>query len=150
MNRVEWLKTPYAKSSASATDKDFERLLLKYKIDEHQWTQCRGPNGRPSVTLRFNLSHRTYRIQIETLDVDRAQPDELMLQAKRCLYWTLKTLLEMAIVFGSFERVAFAFLETNDGVTMFDAAGPHLKMLRAADFGHIVRTHTALPDQTNK
>lgn len=141
MNYPDWLKTPYAKSKAAMTEQGFEALLNKYNVQERQWTQARGPNGRPAITIRFNLNHKTYQIQIETLDVPKAQAPELLLQAKRTIFWSLKSMLEISVLFGSFERVAFAFLETNDGVTMFEAAGPHLKLLNADTFGQNIRQH---------
>lgn len=138
MKRGEWLKTPYAGSTAERTDEATQRLFARYGIDEYQWTQCRGPNGRPAISIRFRLEDRTYRMGIETLDVEGAQPEELLTQVRRALFYFLKSTLEMQSVFFTADQVLFAFLELPDGPTVYEAAAPRLLGLASPDIGRLL------------
>lgn len=141
MKRSDWLGTPYAKSSAGNADADIENLLAKYKAVDFQWTQGRGPMGRRAVMLRFVLKGHTYRINIETLDAD-AEDRELLLQAKRAMYWMLKSTLEAATVFFKPEEVLFSFLElpSAGGATMYEIAAPQIDKMLPDDFSGMFAT----------
>lgn len=132
-----WKLTPYATSDAKTPDRDIEKLLEKYKVTEHQTTKCRGPNGRPSVMIRFNLRDKTYRIAVETLDA-QAEDAELLRQAKRAVFWMLKSALEAATLFFTPEEALFAFLELPDQSTTFEAMRPHLYQLTAENMGRMM------------
>lgn len=133
-----WKQTPYAKTKANNPDGDIEKLLAKYKAIDFQWTQGRGPMGRRAVMLRFVLKGHTYRINIETLDAD-AEDRELMLQAKRAMFWMLKSTLEAATVFFKPEEVLFSFLElpSAGGATMYQIAAPQIDKMLPEDFNRM-------------
>lgn len=133
MTRNDWLKTPYAATDAKNPQADVTRLLDRYRIVNRQWTEHPGPNGRPAVTLRFELRSKTYRMTIETLAVERAEPAELAKQAMRVIYWTLKPVLENLLVFMPPERALLPYLETPEGPTVYDGLVPHLPKLTAND-----------------
>jgi hypothetical protein len=129
LSRTEWAKTPYARSEAKNPDASITSLLAKYGIEDHQFAQGKGANGRRAVLLRFVMNGRAYRIALETLDAD-ATPEELTVQVKRVTYYYLKSVLEMSNIFISVEEALFAFMELPDGATTFEVAGP----LPAQDF----------------
>jgi len=138
LSRSQWSKTPYAKTKAGNTDASISVLLRKYGVVNHQWTQGAGPNRRAAVLFRFEFSEKRYRIKVETLCADASQ-DELIMQAKRAVYYYLKSTLEMVSVFWPLEKAMFAFLELpHEGVTMYEAAEPHLKQMKAPDFGKLM------------
>ena len=124
--RGEWLKTPYAGSDAKDPERAVMDLLEGYGVQQRQWTDHKGPNGRVAVTLRFQLNEKVYRISIETLDVARAEPRELRKQALRVIYWTLKPLLENALLFGGPDRLLLPFMEDDTGRTVYEQLQPYL------------------------
>lgn len=141
----EWGKTPYSRSSARGPEESAQRLLEKYGVEDSQWTQCRGPNGRKAVMVRFNLKGHTYRVAIESLNCPLADQSALLKQAKRAIFWMLKASLEAATVFFSAEEALYAFLELPDGSTMYEVSKDRIKQLNAANFGELVWTpHKAL------
>jgi hypothetical protein len=137
LRRGEWGRTPYAGSEASRTEDAVANLVAKYNVTCFQWTQGRGPNGRPAIAFRFELNGKTYRVMIETLDAE-AKSDELLTQVKRVIYYYLKSALEMATVFVPMEKSLFAFLELPDGTTMFEAAQPYMDRLKGPDFSMLM------------
>ncbi len=141
MKEREWQDTPYANTDAKDTDKNIDWLMEKYGVQERQWTQTRGPNGRPAFMLRFNLRDRTYRIALEVLDAPQVEMSKRIKQIKRVIYWTLKNALETTQVFFTPEEALFAFLELPDGPTLYEAGLPHVNKLKAADFGVMLRQH---------
>lgn len=139
LKRSDWLRTPYAKSTAKAPDAAIRTLLARYGVTDIQWTEGVGAEGRPAVMLRFILRGKGYKIKLDGLDAD-AEAAELLLQVKRAVFFQLKALLELAGVFAPPEKVLFAYLETPDGPTMYDAAQPYLEQLRAPNFGQLLLT----------
>lgn len=126
--RGDWLKsTPYAGSTAQRPESSINDLLETYGVTTKQWTDHPGPNGRAAVTIRFNLNGHTYRVTIETLDVSRAEPRELRMQALRVIYWTLKPLMENALVFGGPDRLLLPFMEDDSGKTVYEGLRPHIE-----------------------
>lgn len=128
----QWRDTPYAGSDAKQPDAAITRLLDSYQIDERQWTEHRGPNSRPAMTLSFTTKGKTYRITVETLNAPQVEREKLVMQVKRAIYWTLKSLLESANIFGpedneGLERLLLPFLVDNTGMTTFDQLKPFLK-----------------------
>lgn len=124
--RKDWLQTPYAGSDAKDPERAVMELLEGYGVSNRQWTDHRGPNNRPAVTLRFEMAARTYRISIETLDVPRAEAKELRKQALRVIFWTLKPLLENALLFGGPDRLLLPFMEVDSGLTVFEQLQPFM------------------------
>jgi hypothetical protein len=155
MGKGAWQRTPYAETDAKDTDRQIYALLDKYQIRERQWTEHTGAHGRPAVTLTFITSGKTYRVSIESLDVNGVPPDRLIRQAKRVLYWTLKPTLENAIVFAAddaaegrnagLERLLLPFLVDNEGMTVYDRIQPHLKQVKAQALITAGRQMAALP-----
>lgn len=135
LSRSQWMQTPYAKSTANNADGQIEKLLEKYGADGFQFTRGRGPHGRQGVMMRFRIEGRTYRMQVEALDAD-ASDAELLLQAKRAIYWMLKSLLEPVSVFFCKEQALFSFLELPgpDNPTTFEVASPQLGAIQSAEF----------------
>lgn len=131
LSRGEWRKTPYNDTTAD-TDRALARLLSKYEIEEYQWAQGKL-NDRPAVSLRFILRGKPYKIQLSTLDAD-ADRDELVAQVKRAIYYSLKSMLEFSSVFIAPEQALFAFLEIQEGVTLYELAAPRLSSLTAGSF----------------
>jgi hypothetical protein len=128
LGRTQWLRTPYAGTQAQRTDQSLDRLLGRYHVQQYQWTQAKGPSGRPLIAFRFELENKCYRIAVETLNADAPAAD-LLLQAKRAIFHMMKSSLEMASVFAPMERVLFAYLETAHGQTVYELAAPHLGKL---------------------
>jgi hypothetical protein len=135
MGKGAWERTPYAKSDAKDPDKGIMNLLDKYNITDRQWTQHKGPNGRPACTLAFIVGGKTYRIMVETLDVTGVDKDQLIKQVKRVIFWTLKPLIENAIVFGpaGLQRLLLPFIVDNQGVTVYERLQPHLNDVKAQE-----------------
>lgn len=138
MSRSEWVKTPYAKSTARDPDGAILALLAKYKIITVQTTHGKGINGRPAFQLRFMMNDRAYCITREVLDAD-AHPDELMRQMKRGVYHRLKVTLEETTLFPA-EEVLFPYLElpAAGGVIIYQAAQPALAKFEPPDFGRLM------------
>lgn len=151
MSRADWNKTPYAGSTAKDADGAITALLAKYKVTETQITSCRGPNLRPAYMLRFVLKGKCYRIAVETLDAWHVSEAELMLQAKRAVFYFLKSTLEMTTTFFPAEQVLFAFLEVprSDGETqtMFEGARPYIAQLTAPNFGRLMLPPARPPEE---
>lgn len=133
MSRADWLRTPYAKSSASDPDKAVRDLLVKRGVVDIQHTETTGPNGRRAYSVRFRLHDKIYRVGMEVLHA-AAAPDELLKQAKRAVFHLLKSVLEFATVFAPLEQVLFAYLETPAGPTLYEVARPQLGQLQAVNF----------------
>lgn len=135
--RGEWLKTPYADSSARDPDGDIRAILAKRDVTDIQTTQTTGPNGRPAYVLRFRLGSKVYRIGMETLHAQQVSAEHLLKQAKRAVYHLLKSVLEFATVFAPVEQVLFAFVESAAGPTMYEIAKPQLDRLESPNFGGV-------------
>lgn len=138
LHRAAWLRTPYAKSKAKDPDKAVRGLLTKRKIVDIQTTETTGPNGRPLYQLRFRLEGKVYRVGLEVLHANGVTAEELLRQAKRAVYFLLKSVLEFATVFAPVEQVLFAFLETPNGGTLYEAARPQLDKFQAPNFAGIL------------
>lgn len=141
MSRGEWNKTPYANTSASDPDHAIRALLGKYDVFNIQMTECLVYGKRPAVLLRFELKGKTYRVPVITLEAD-VERDRLVRQAKRAVYFILKSTLEAAEVFFTPEEVLFAFLEvraaTGEETTCYEAARPYMARLQPSDFGRLM------------
>lgn len=141
LTRTEWLKTPYAKSSAQNPDGAIQSLLAKYGVSEIMTAQYLGPNKRPGFGVRFVLRGKPYCVALETLDAD-ATPDELRIQVKRAVFHYLKSTLEVTGVFISVEEALFAYLELPDREgrpqTMFQYAKPTVDKLIAPSFAPLM------------
>lgn len=138
LSRRDWEKTPYAQSEAKDPDRALSMLLEKYKVTERQWTEHKGAHDRPACALSFILGGKTYRITVETLDTYNVDREPLIRQVKRVIFWTLKPLMENAIVFGDDEggnegmqRLLLPFLVDNTGHTVYERILPHLKDVNA-------------------
>jgi hypothetical protein len=129
MNRIAWQNTPYAKSDAKSADAAFNTIFAKYKVESWQFIQGRGPHGRPAFGVRFIFKGFTFRHGLEALDVSGVEPDQLLRQIKRAIYWDIKSKLEMAGVFQPVEEVMFSWLELADGSTPYEISREHLKAL---------------------
>lgn len=145
LTRSEWLKTPYAASEAKDPDKAIRDLLVKRRVVDIQTTETTGPNGRPAYQIRFRLEGKVYRIGMEVLDASNVTAHELTRQAKRAVFFLLKSALEFATVFAPLEQVLFAYLESNAGPTMYEHARPQLDRLQAPSFAGIL----ALPPKAD-
>lgn len=146
MGRGAWERTPYAKTDAKNPDSAVNKLLDKYLIRQRQWTEDIGPNGRLRLTLQFIGDGKTYRIGLEVLDVTGVDEDQLARQIKRVIFWTLKPLLENAVVFGNKgrEKLLLPFLVDNTGHTVYDQIAPHLTNINARSLLEVGRK-LALP-----
>lgn len=146
-DRNRWLKTPYAGTEAKDPMRAVDDLLAVYAVTFKQWTDHTGPNGRPAVTVRFNLQDKTYRVAVETLDVPTASATELRKQVLRVIYWTLKPLLENALLFGGPDRLLLPFMEDDSGQTIYDQMQPYLgtERLKAKDLLGFTQRLAALP-----
>jgi hypothetical protein len=136
MQRKAWLKSPYAKSQAQNPDGALYTLLERYGVKSYELGQGEGPGGRRAVRLRVELKGAVYRFLLECLDAE-ASEEELIRQVKRALFYQLKSVLELASVFFPLEEALFAFRETRDGHTVWEAARPHLAALSAEHFGRL-------------
>lgn len=119
MRRADWTNTPYAGSTAKDPDKSIGDLLSKYGVVHKSQTETLGPNGRALYQLRFILRDRVYRVEREVLHVEGVPPEQLMRQVKRSIYFELKTVLEIAVVWGPMESAMLQFLEVN-GTTVYE------------------------------
>jgi len=129
MRKSEWLKTPYANTQASNTEKDFSRLFEKYGIEQYQ--HSRGViDDRPAFMVRFVLNEKPYRFKLEALDVEGVPNEKLVSQLKRVLYFQLKSLLETSTLFMTPEELLFSFLELKDG-TVYEIAEKHMAKIEA-------------------
>lgn len=146
MGQGDWERTPYAKSDAKDPDRGLMQLLDKYQIVERQWTEHTGLTGRPACTLAFVINGKTYRITVETLDVTGVEKLQLVKQVKRVIFWTLKPLIENAVVFGpsGLERLLLPFIVDNQGVTVYERMQPHLDLVKAQALVNVAR-QLALP-----
>lgn len=133
MGQGDWQRTPYSRSDAKDPERAMMMLLDKYAITERQWTEHKGESGRPACTLAFVTGGKTYRITVETLDVRDVDKSQLIKQVKRVIYWTLKPLLENAIVFGpaGMQRLLLPFIVDNSGATVYERIEPHLNDVNA-------------------
>lgn len=126
-DRSAWLKTtPYAGTDAKDPMRAVDELLAGYGVVTKQWTDHPGPNGRAAVTVRFNLQDKTYRVMVESLDVRNATPVELRKQVLRVIFWTLKPLLENALLFGGPDRLLLPFMEDSEGQTVYERMQPYI------------------------
>lgn len=139
LSRTEWNKTPYAGSTAKDSDGDIKRLLNKYGVREIMTASFVGDAGRLGFGVRFVLNAKTYRIALTTLDA-QVGADEVETQAKRAIFYFLKSSLELSNVFMPLEQVLFAFLElpAGGGATMYEGAKPHLQQLSSPDFARLM------------
>lgn len=137
MKRSAWLKTPYAKSTSADPDRSVRSLLAKYGVADIQSTEATAPSGRRLYGVRFRLSGKTYLVSLESLHAE-ADPEELLRQVKRAVYFLLKALLEQVTVFVSADRVMFPFLEVAGGGTLYDVAAPALAAHSSPDFGRLL------------
>ena len=137
MSRADWNKTPYAGTQAQRTEEGIERLLARYGVREFSSSQGHGPSGRAAVAVRFKLGQHSYRICVETLwaDVDSVS---LLQQARRAVYYCLKSSLEMSSLFMPAEQVLFAYLELPGGYTMYEMAMPRLADISSQGFGEFL------------
>ena len=147
-DRKTWLKqTPYSGSDAKDPERAISELLMGFGVKTKQFTDHTGPNGRPAVTVRFVLAEKTYRVSVETLDVPQATPHELRKQVLRVMFWTLKPLLENALLFGGPDRLLLPFMEDDQGMTVYEQLAPHLDKLKAKDLlGYTQRLALPAPE----
>lgn len=145
MGRGAWDRTPYSSGKAKTPDASITTLLEKYGVVEHQITNHRGPNGRPAITVRFVLRGRGYRFSIETLDAKDIEPEKLVKQVKRVIYWTLKPTLETLLVFMPPEQALLPFLEDASGQTVYEGLAKHLPKLTSQGLDTWARSLPALP-----
>jgi hypothetical protein len=140
LTRRQWLKTPYAGTSAQNTEADMRKLLEKYGIQNIQWTQG-VRDSRPILSLRFVLDGRAYSVTLGALNAE-ADNNELLRQLKRAIYWTLKPLLEGAKMFFETEQLLLGFLEVDDGRTVWDVGRGKLPTNPTP--GHIAQGRSSL------
>jgi hypothetical protein len=137
MKRSEWVKTPYAGSSAQDPDGSIRKLLMKYRVTDIRWSEGTGASGRPACMVEFHLNGKNYRIGLEGLDAD-ASREELIKQVKRAVYHMLKTLLEASEVFFPLEQVLLPYMMLTDGLTMYEAAAPRLLTMNVESVGKLL------------
>lgn len=133
LKRSEWAKTPYAKTSAKDPQGAITSLLNKYDIEDVQWTESKGMSGRPAIMLRFVHKDKTYRIMLEVLDAE-ASRDELLRQARRAVYYYLKSILEVTSLFFPAEMALFPHLEIPNGQTIYEGLKDKLPKLGTDGF----------------
>lgn len=130
MTRLEWLKTPYANSTAMDPDGAISSLLSRYGVSRYSIMCDAGPHGRPGYGVRFELDGLWYVICLETLEADRVDDKSLLKQVKRLAYYTLKTLLEASNVFIDRRKLLLPFLEVR-GQNLYDVVAPRMQGLQS-------------------
>lgn len=133
MQRSDWDKTPYARSDARDPDSAIASLLDKYQIGERQWTEHNGIGGLPACSLCFVLKGKTYRITVGVLDCREVDIAQRKKQVKRVIFWTLKPLLENAVVFGpdGMRKLLLPFMVDGSGATVYDRIQPMIENVTA-------------------
>lgn len=140
-SRSEWLRTPYAKSSAKDAEGSITKLLAKYcAASDVMLANYTGEQGRPAFGVRFTLNGRSYKVAFESLDTTpQVSDDERRTQVKRAVFHTLKALLETSTIFAPAEQVLFAFAEIpNSSRTIYDLASPVLNTLGPANIARMM------------
>lgn len=146
MRVSEWRQTPYAMTDVRDPDGAIRKLLQKHGVTDIQWTEASGPNNRPAVSIRFVLKRKTYRIMLETLDVDYQRSkvnhdlmrNQLICQVKRAIFHYLKSVLEMTGVFFSAEQALLSHLELPQGGTVFENLEGQLDRLDCDGFKRLL------------
>lgn len=133
MNKSEWLRTPYANTTAQNTEKNFSSLFEKYEIEQYQYS--RGViNGHVAFMVRFVINDKPYRFKLEILDVPEVSDEKLIDQLKRVLYFQLKSILETSTIFLTPEELLFSFLELPKG-TVYELASKHMDKIQGGAKG---------------
>jgi len=133
MKKTEWLRTPYANTSAKNTEKSFSLLFEKYGIEQYQYS--RGViDGNAAFQVRFVINDKPYRFKLEVLDVPDVPVEKLIEQLKRVLFFQLKSILETSTIFLTPEELLFSFLELPKG-TVYEIASKHMDEIQIATKG---------------